>query len=71
MQMPDQQVSQPSPALELTIPPSKLNKYIGTYRFSHFAELTISVENGVLMATATGERDIFQVKRVPPAPCFL
>lgn len=64
--MPDQQVSQPSPALKLRIPPSKLNNYKGTYRFSHFAELTVSMENGALMATATGERDIFQIKKGAP-----
>lgn len=64
--MPDEQVTQPSPDPDLEVPDITLRKYTGTYRFSHFAELTIRVENAALVAEATGERDVFQVRRGEP-----
>lgn len=66
--VPAHQVTQPDPDPELVLPARTLEKYAGTYRFSHLAELTVSVENGALVASATGERDVFQVKKGTPRP---
>jgi L-aminopeptidase/D-esterase-like protein len=64
--MPAEQVTQPEPDPDLNIPQSTLNSYAGTYRFSHLAELTVRVEDGALVASATGERDVFQVSKGAP-----
>jgi L-aminopeptidase/D-esterase-like protein len=64
--MPEEQVTQPEPDPELVISASALDKYAGTYRFSHLAELTVRVEDGALVASATGERDVFQVRKGSP-----
>lgn len=64
--VPPQQVQQPESDPDLIVPMRTLEKYAGTYRFSHLAELTVSVEDGALVAAATGERDVFQVKKGTP-----
>ena len=64
--MPEEQVTQPEPDPELVVSASALQKYAGTYRFSHLAELTVRVEDGALVASATGERDVFQVRKGSP-----
>lgn len=64
--MPAEQVTQPEPDPDLNIPQSTLDSYAGTYRFSHLAELTVRVEDGALVASATGERDVFQVSKGSP-----
>lgn len=64
--MPEGQVSQPLPDENLDIPISTLQRYSGTYRFSEFAELTVRMKDGALLAEASGERDVFQVKKGEP-----
>lgn len=64
--VPATQVTQPLPDPGLVLPQSTLRAYEGTYRFSHFAELTVRLESGNLIAEASGERDIFQVKTGHP-----
>ena len=66
--VPATQVTQPLPDPGLVLPQSTLRAYVGTYRFSHFAELTVRLESGNLIAEASGERDIFQVKTGHPRP---
>lgn len=43
-----------------------LKKLIGTYRFSDIVDLTISYNDGKLIASATGERDVFSIKKDLP-----
>ncbi|HBT35602.1 MAG TPA: peptidase S58 DmpA, partial [Hyphomonas sp.] len=58
--VPPQQVTQPKAIPYLVIPSSTLREYVGTYKFSDFASLTVRLEDGNLVAEASGERDVFQ-----------
>tara|TARA_B100000949_G_scaffold178799_1_gene159702 strand:+ start:370 stop:1803 length:1434 start_codon:yes stop_codon:yes gene_type:complete len=64
--VPSTQVTQPEPDPTLKLTSSDLKAYAGTYRFSRFAELTVRVEDGRLIAEATGERDVFEIKTDKP-----
>lgn len=43
--------------------PKALAKFVGEYRFSQFASLTVSLEGGRLVGRASGERDVFAIGR--------
>ena len=64
--VPPQQVTQPKADPDLVIPSSTLREYVGTYKFSDFASLTVRLEDGNLVAEASGERDVFQITKAGP-----
>jgi len=56
-----------APAPAATAPdPAALARHAGEYRFSELATLQVAVENGRLLGRATGQRNVFAIKREAP-----
>ncbi|MGV2496525.1 P1 family peptidase [Pelagerythrobacter aerophilus] len=60
-----EQPSAPSPRQARDTTPD-LQSFVGTYRFSPLASLEVTAEGGRLFGQATGERDIFAIRKGEP-----
>ncbi len=63
---PHDQPTHVAPNENVKLSKKALSKFVGTYNFSNIADLTIKLDGDTLIASATGERDVFAVKKDHP-----